>query len=72
MIICVCKGLNEHEIRETITSGCVTEESIGHLCGAGTDCGSCLATLRELLQERQAHHAGSNRPVALAHTRFTM
>ena len=57
MIVCLCKGVNEREIRATITSGCVTEESIGHSCGAGTDCGSCLETLRELLDERRSHHA---------------
>ena len=66
MIVCVCKGVNEREVRETITSGCMTEESIGHLCGAGTDCGSCLETLRELLQERSAHHSPTNGRNALA------
>ena len=66
MIVCVCKGVNEREIRETITSGCATEESIGHLCGAGTDCGSCLETLRELIDERTAHHAPANGTGSLA------
>jgi len=72
VIVCVCKGVNEREIRQTITSGCVTEESIGHLCGAGTDCGSCLETLRDLLQERGQHHGPSNGLKALAHSRSLM
>ena len=53
-------GMNEHEIRETITSGCATAGPIGHLCGAGTDCDSILAILRELLQECRVHSAGAN------------
>jgi bacterioferritin-associated ferredoxin len=57
MIVCVCRGVNEREVRDTIHAGCATEESIGQRCGAGTDCGSCLETLRELLQDRRAHHA---------------
>jgi len=72
VIVCLCKGVNEREIRETITSGCMTEESIGHLCGAGTDCGSCLETLRELLDERSAHHAPVNRGPGLAQRNSVM
>jgi len=56
MIVCVCNGVNEREIRRTILHGCSTEESIGRNCGAGTDCGACLETLQELLSERREHH----------------
>jgi bacterioferritin-associated ferredoxin len=66
VIVCVCKGVNEREIRDTITAGCRTEETIGTRCGAGTDCGSCLETLRELLQAGQDHHGPSKAHLALA------
>lgn len=66
MIICVCKGVNEREIRDTIIAGCRTEETIGRRCGAGTDCGSCLETLRELLQTGQSHHAAAKGRHSLA------
>ncbi len=66
MIVCVCKGVNEREIRDRIHSGCSTEESIARQCGAGTDCGSCLPLLRDLLRGRSSHHSGpaASSPVA--------
>lgn len=64
MIVCICKGVNEREIRQSISAGCSNEASIGHRCGAGTDCGSCLQTLRELLEERSAHHAPAPQTLA--------
>ena len=72
VIVCVCKGVNEREIRRTIHQGCRTEESIGRNCGAGTDCGSCIEALRELLTDRQTHHQGPNTYSSLASTLLSM
>ena len=55
MIICVCKGLSDREIESAIECGNGTEEEVGHSCGAGTDCGSCLQTLRQMLSEKMSH-----------------
>lgn len=66
MIVCICHGVNEREVRETITAGCSSAESIRKQCGAGDSCGSCMETLREILLDRRAHHGQSaaGNPVA--------
>jgi len=64
VIICVCKGLSDREIEVEIECGNSTEEDVGHSCGAGTDCGSCLQTLRQMLTERLGIK-GHNGPAAI-------
>ncbi len=57
MIVCVCKGLNERDVRATIRAGETTVEGLGRACQAGTDCGSCKVTLRQMLKENPVREA---------------
>ena len=50
MILCVCVGLSEREVGETIAGGAASVEAIARSCGAGGDCGSCRDEIRELLR----------------------
>ena len=59
MIVCLCVGVTEHEIRRAVAEGARTPEAIGAACGAGTDCGACTLALAELAErERPASMAG--------------
>ena len=46
-IICSCFNVGANEIAE---SGCVTVNDVGSVLKAGTNCGSCRAEIRSLLQ----------------------
>jgi assimilatory nitrate reductase catalytic subunit len=51
--VCACFGVGEKTILETIASNNITNvEQIGSVLQAGTNCGSCIPELKELLQRR--------------------
>ena len=47
MIICSCRTVSDREVESAIAQGASSVEAVGQLCGAGTDCGSCLDDLGE-------------------------
>ena len=57
MIVCHCHYVSDREIRAVVERGARSEDEIGHLCSAGTGCGGCSETLRDLI-ERHAAAAG--------------
>ena len=58
VIVCHCRAVNDHRIRELVASGVVEVESIAQVCDAGTDCGGCHALIEELINV--------SRPVAVS------
>lgn len=58
MIVCLCKGVNDREIRSAIRQGSATVREVGQRVHAGTDCGMCRADIRGLI-ERERGGAGS-------------
>ena len=51
MIVCQCLTTNEATIRHLAAQGADSVGEIGRACGAGTDCGSCLMTIRAVLDQ---------------------
>jgi bacterioferritin-associated ferredoxin len=51
MIVCLCRGVSEGEIRAVVASGARCAEAVTDACGAGGDCGSCILSLIDLLAE---------------------
>jgi bacterioferritin-associated ferredoxin len=51
MIVCLCEGVSEREIRGVIARGARCVESIRRACGAGAGCGTCRETLEDMLDE---------------------
>jgi bacterioferritin-associated ferredoxin len=53
MIVCVCRGVSEREVREAVRCGARTLADVSRSCdGAGGDCGSCLARIQRHLEGR--------------------
>ena len=52
MYACICAAVPECEVRRCIAAGADTPEKIGEQCQAGTGCGGCHDTLRQLIEER--------------------
>lgn len=51
MIVCHCEAVNDRTIRRALKKGSVSVEDVMHACGAGTQCGGCLDTLRALIPQ---------------------
>jgi assimilatory nitrate reductase catalytic subunit len=50
--VCVCHGVTETKIRETIAAGALaTVAAVGAACRAGTNCGSCKGEIAKLLAD---------------------
>lgn len=58
MIVCLCKGITDADVRRVIADGASSLTEIGARSGAGTECGGCRPVLYRLLVEhRQAASA---------------
>jgi len=53
MYICLCKAVVEEQIKELIAQGISQVRDVQRACAAGSDCGSCLATIRSMIEERR-------------------
>ena len=51
MIVCLCAGVPEHKILTAIERGVCRVEDLVETCGAGRDCGACLAFLEALIPD---------------------
>ena len=51
MYVCLCKGVSDRVVRQCIREGARSLQQVGQECGAGTDCGACRGTIREMLEE---------------------
>ena len=49
MIVCLCKGVSSRTILSEVKRGNCTVKGIARSCRAGTDCGSCVRQIRELI-----------------------
>jgi bacterioferritin-associated ferredoxin len=63
MIVCICQGVDEREIRRTVAAGARTMGELMRRCGAGTDCGSCHQELEHALDRACAAEERAARPM---------
>lgn len=54
MIVCLCYGVSDSEIRSLRDAGHATLGAIGRESGAGTCCGCCRASIKDILAEPRA------------------
>ena len=53
MILCICRGITEREVRDAVRCGARTLDDGSRSCdGAGGDSGSCLARIERQLEGR--------------------
>jgi bacterioferritin-associated ferredoxin len=64
MFVCVCKGVSDKKIRALVESGCARSlREVVTQCRAGSDCGSCLLQIRQIVEETQ-READASAPLA--------
>jgi bacterioferritin-associated ferredoxin len=51
VFVCICARVRECELRAAIRGGARDEHAVGRVCGAGTNCGTCLDRVDEILAE---------------------
>lgn len=59
MIICLCRGVSESDIRRVIERGASTADAVTAACGAGGECGACVIMLADLVAESEAAAVGA-------------
>jgi len=59
VIVCLCRGVSESDVRRVIERGAGTPDAVTAACGAGGDCGACTIMLLDMLAESEAVGAGA-------------
>ena len=54
MIVCHCQDVNDATIRMAIDAGAADEFDVAAVCSAGSQCGGCVPTITDLLEECRA------------------
>jgi assimilatory nitrate reductase catalytic subunit len=52
-IVCSCLSVGANEIAAAIEGGCMSVAAIGAALGAGTNCGSCRAEIRQIIEAKR-------------------
>ncbi|MBA1142974.1 nitrate reductase [Mesorhizobium neociceri] len=56
-IVCTCYGIGANQIATAAAAGCTTIDAIGGALKAGTNCGSCRAEIRAIIQVNRVQAA---------------
>lgn len=65
MYVCLCTGTTSQAVREAVAGGASTCRQVAAACGAGTDCGRCWRSVREIIEshfETSRQSAGAGAP----------
>jgi len=49
--VCSCKSVTDRTVRAAVLSGAESEADLARVCGAGSRCGGCWPTLRQLIDD---------------------
>jgi assimilatory nitrate reductase catalytic subunit len=74
-IVCACFSVGMATIRAAIHAGAASAEAIGEALRAGTNCGSCLPELKQLLADARlatASAAAATQPARVSDDRMHM
>ena len=53
MFVCICRRVTTARLEQVIAAGAGTCAAVEAACGAGGDCGTCRAEIRDLLRARR-------------------
>ena len=70
MLVCQCNGISDRKIRKAVRKGAENASQVSRMCGAGSTCGGCIPTIREIVRdevrERDETPAAATQVVAIA------
>lgn len=50
MLVCHCHAVTSSQVRGLVVDGVCTLNGIARMSGAGSDCGSCVSVIRDLIE----------------------
>jgi len=53
MIVCLCEGVSDRDVRRVVRQGACNLGALQRACRAGGDCGACRPQLRRMLRETE-------------------
>jgi bacterioferritin-associated ferredoxin len=51
MYVCLCNGLTDRHVRDACAAGACRPSDVYRACGTAAQCGSCVRTVRGLLDD---------------------
>jgi bacterioferritin-associated ferredoxin len=60
MLVCLCKGVSDKKIRWLVQNGATCLRDVMATCKAGSDCGSCVCQVRDLIEEVRLEGEGAS------------
>jgi bacterioferritin-associated ferredoxin len=64
MIVCVCRRVSDHDIRQAAREGAVSLECLQLELGVATQCGRCADCATRVLRDARAGHGQGVIPIA--------
>lgn len=59
MIVCLCEGVSDREIKSAAKSGARSLKQVTRSCGAGGGCGACHRQIEEIVDQCSAERRPS-------------
>ncbi|MGV0626326.1 (2Fe-2S)-binding protein [Mycolicibacter minnesotensis] len=50
MYVCLCAGATNQMVSDAVAAGASTSKEVAAICGAGSDCGRCRCTVRDIIE----------------------
>ncbi len=50
MYVCLCVGVTNKTVADAVAAGASTSKQVAAACGAGSECGRCLRTVRSIIE----------------------
>jgi len=66
VIICLCEGVSDREVKALVGNGVRNVAAVGRICGAGQNCGQCTKSIQRLLNASGARE-GTQRDLGATH-----
>jgi bacterioferritin-associated ferredoxin len=63
VIVCICRGVSDRQVRLAVLGGACTLREVALSCNAGRGCGACHEMVRDMIDEG-TRPANDNRPGA--------
>jgi bacterioferritin-associated ferredoxin len=51
MYVCICKGVTDHQIRDSVEAGARDWRDVQQDTGCGTQCGRCACTAKSIMRD---------------------
>lgn len=62
MYVCVCRAVNERQLRQCVREGAGSVRAVSQRCGLGSCCGRCVPHARAIIADERAHRPATDMP----------